>query len=143
MNPVSVASLRLIIGGLFLLSFFLYKKYSFNLSFKNYILIFIIGLIGNFIPFFLISWSEQYIQSNTAGLLLSVAPIFTLILSHFLTKDDKFTYLKFLSIFIGLIGVIFIIDFNTIINISSNSSNNIIPKIALYYLLWVMSFHQF
>ena len=72
MNPVSVASLRLIIGGLFLLSFFLYKKYSFNLSFKNYILIFIIGLIGNFIPFFLISWSEQYIQSNTAGLLLSL-----------------------------------------------------------------------
>ena len=131
MNPVSVASLRLIIGGLFLLSFFLYKKYSFNLSFKNYILIFIIGLIGNFIPFFLISWSEQYIQSNTAGLLLSVAPIFTLILSHFLTKDDKFTYLKFLSIFIGLVGVIFIIDINTIINISFNNSNNIIPKIAI------------
>ena len=34
--------------------------------------------------------------------------------SVFFTKDDKFTFRKFISILIGLIGVLFIIDFNTL-----------------------------
>ena len=83
-NPVTVASGRLIIGSIFLYIYFKYKKLIFKPNKKFLFYIFLIGLIGNFIPFFLISWSEQYIQSNTAGLLLSVAPIFTLIFSHFL-----------------------------------------------------------
>jgi hypothetical protein len=45
------------------------------------------------------------VQSNVAGLLLSVGPLFTLVLSHFLTKDDKFTLIKFISISIGFLGV--------------------------------------
>ena len=45
------------------------------------------GIIGNFLPFFLISWAEQYIQSNIAGLLNGrIGPIITLILAHFFTK---------------------------------------------------------
>ena len=95
------------------------------------ILIFIIGLIGNFIPFYLISWSEQYIKSNTAGLLLSIAPIFTLLFSHFLTKDDKFSFLKLTSILIGLLGVLLIIGFDPLTNFNSNTSKNLIPKIAI------------
>ena len=130
-HPVSVASFRLIIGSIFLFLFFLVKKYEFNISRKNILYIILIGIIGNLIPFSLISWSEQYIQSNTAGLLLSVAPIFTLILSHFLTKDDKFTFLKFISIIIGLLGVLFILGFDSLINLSLNGSNNLLPKLAI------------
>ena len=72
-----------------------------------------VGIIGNFIPFFLISWAEQYIPSSTAGMLMAIGPIITLIMSHFLTKNDKFSFKKFISIFIGFIGVIFIFDINS------------------------------
>ena len=96
-------------------------------------MIIVIGLIGNFIPFFLISWSEQYIQSNTAGLLLSVAPIFTLLLSHYFTKDDRFTLLKFISIIVGSIGVLFIIGFDTLGSLTSNSQKTLVPKIAIIF----------
>ena len=65
----------------------------------------IIGVVGNFLPFYLISWSEQHIQSSTAGILMGVGPILTLILSHFFTKDDKFTVPKLTSICIGFIGL--------------------------------------
>ncbi len=130
-HPISVASLRLIIGAIVLFIYFKYKKLQFNLSNRILILILFIGLIGNFIPFALISWSEIYIQSNTAGLLLSVAPIFALILSHFLTKDDKFSFLKLTSISIGLFGVLLIIGFDPLNNFYSNSSKNLIPKIAI------------
>lgn len=79
----------------------------------------------------LISWSEQFVQSNTAGLLLSVAPIFTLILSHFLTKDDKFNFIKLISITIGLFGALFIIGFDTLFNLNLAESKYLIPKIAI------------
>jgi len=116
---------------LFLFSYFKLRGYKEEISIKTLILIFLIGLIGNFIPFFLISWSEQYIQSNTAGLLLSVAPIFALILSHFLTKDDKFSLRKLISILVGLLGVIFIIGIDTLINISSHPTGNVLPKFVI------------
>ena len=102
-----------------------------NLSIKILLFIFLIGLIGNFIPFSLISWSEQYIQSNTAGLLLSVAPIFTLFLSYFFIKEDKFFLRKFISIFIGFLGVIFIFGFDSLVHISSKQSGNFFPKLAI------------
>ena len=129
-NPITVASLRLIIGSIILFLYFKYKDLKFIYSKKIIFQIFLIGLIGNFIPFSLISWSEMYIQSNTAGLLLSVAPILTLIFSHFLTKDDKFSLLKFLSIIIGLIGVLFIFDIQKLIY-NSDSSKFIIPKLFI------------
>mgnify|MGYP001296294212 FL=1 len=129
-NPITVASLRLIIGSIILFLYFKYKDLKFIYSKKIIFQIFLIGFIGNFIPFSLISWSEMYIQSNTAGLLLSVAPILTLIFSHFLTKDDKFSLLKFLSIIIGLIGVLFIFDIQNLIY-NSDSSKFIIPKLFI------------
>ena len=131
MNPVTVASLRLIIGALFLYTYYKLKGNNEKISLNTLSIIFLIGLIGNFIPFFLISWSEQFIQSNTAGLLLSIAPILTLIFSHFFTKDDKFTYRKFLSILIGLAGTIFIIGIDSIFYFSNNNSQNLIPKLAI------------
>jgi len=129
-NPFTVASLRLIIGSIILFLYFKYKDLKFIYSKKIIFQIFLIGFIGNFIPFSLISWSEMYIQSNTAGLLLSVAPILTLIFSHFLTKDDKFSLLKFLSIIIGLIGVLFIFDIQNLIY-NSDNSKFIIPKLFI------------
>ena len=130
-SPISIVFLRLVIASFILLIFFLIKRYNFNFSFKVYIYIFFIALFGNFLPFYLISWSEIYIQSNTAGLLLSVAPIFALILSHFMTKDDKFSFLKLTSILIGLLGVLLIIGFDPLSKFYLSSSKNLIPKIAI------------
>ncbi len=130
-HPISVASLRLIIAALFLYTYFKIKKFKFELTKSDLILIGLIGLIGNFIPFSLISWAEIYIQSNTAGLLLSVAPIIALILSHFFTNDDKFTLNKFISIFIGLLGVLLIFGYNPFNKTTLNIYNNLFPKIAI------------
>jgi len=130
-NPFSIASFRLIIASIFLLIFFFYKKYLIDLSIKDYLLIILIGIIGNILPFFLINWAEQSIQSNTTALLLSVAPIFTIILSPFLTKDDNFTFIKFISIFVGLIGVLFIIGFDTFNIIENQVTNNLISKMCV------------
>ena len=130
-NPVSIASGRLIIAALILFSFFKIKKLTFDPDKKTILIIILIGFLGNFLPFFLISWSEQYIQSNTTGLLMSVGPIFALILSHYMTKDDKFSYNKLFSIMVGLIGVMFIIGSDSLKGIFSNNYFLLIPKLTI------------
>ena len=112
-SPTSIASLRLIIASLFLILFFYIQKKKIKFTKQIVFLLVIVGIIGNFVPFFLISWAEQYILSSTAGMLMAIGPIITLIMSHFLTKNDRFSFKKFISIFIGFIGVIFIFDINS------------------------------
>ena len=90
-----------------------------------------VGIAGNFLPFYLISWSEQHIQSSTAGILMGVGPILTLILSHFFTKDDRFTISKFVSICIGFIGVLFIFEIDSLFNMSSSNSIQLLSKFLI------------
>ena len=130
-NPITLASLRLIVASIFLLIFFYLRGYKINFSKENIYVLIAVGIIGNFIPFFLISWAEQYIQSNIAGLLMSIGPIITLILAHFFTKDDKFTILKFVSISIGFVGALFIIDFQTFFYFNESNLINLIAKLAV------------
>ena len=59
---------------------------------------------------------------------MSVGPLITLVMSHLLTSDDKFTWIKFLSIFIGFIGIFFILDIGKF-NFHDQNYSNTIDKI--------------
>ena len=130
-SPTGVASLRLIIASLFLLFFFYIQNKKIIFTKQVVFLLIVIGIIGNFIPFYLISWAEQFIPSSTAGMLMAIGPIITLIMSHFMTKGDKFTLVKFISVIIGLIGVLFIFNINSIDNLFFNNFIESIAKILV------------
>lgn len=130
-SPVSVASYRLIVASIFLLIFYIIGKYKTSLNRTDLIMLLFVGVVGNFLPFYLISWSEQHIQSSTAGILIGVGPILTLILSHFFTKDDRFTYSKLISISIGFIGVLFIFEIDTLFNFGTANSLQLFSKFLI------------
>ena len=130
-SPTGVASLRLIIASIFLLFFFYFQKKKIVFTKKNLFLLILIGIIGNFIPFLFISWAEQFILSSTAGMLMAIGPIITLIMSHFLTKKDKFTFIKFVSVLVGLVGVLFIFNFNSLDNLLHNNIIDLVAKLLV------------
>ena len=130
-SPVSVASYRLIVASIFLLIFYIIGKYKTSLNRTDLIMLLFVGVVGNFLPFYLISWSEQHIQSSTAGILMGVGPILTLILSHFFTKDDRFTYSKLISISIGFVGVLFIFEIDTLFNFGTANSLQLFSKFLI------------
>ncbi len=130
-SPTSVASLRLIIASIFLLFIFYIQKKHIIFTKEILFLLIIVGIIGNFIPFFLISWAEQYIPSSTAGMLMAIGPIITLIMSHFLTKKEKFSLMKLISIAVGLIGVLFIFNVNSLNFMINDNYISIIAKLSV------------
>ena len=129
--PLSVASYRLIIASIFLLIFYIIGQYKTLLSKKDLLMLIFVGVVGNFLPFYLISWSEQFIQSSTAGILMGIGPILTLVLSHFLTKDDKINSVKLISIIVGFIGVLFIFEIDSLFSFQSSNSVQLISKFLI------------
>lgn len=65
----------------------------------------VVGLLNGALPFSLISWGEQYIPSGWAALLQATTPIFTILLAHVLTQDDRITWAKALGVVLGFGGV--------------------------------------
>lgn len=63
------------------------------------------GLLNNAIPFSLIVWGQQHIASGVASILNASTPLFTVILAHVLTRDERMTGGKLSGVLIGFIGV--------------------------------------
>ena len=69
----------------------------------------VVALLHNSLPFVLFSWGEQYIDSALASILNGTTPLFTIVLAHFLTKDDQLTPAKVGGVVLGLGGLAFLI----------------------------------
>jgi drug/metabolite transporter (DMT)-like permease len=65
----------------------------------------VMGLLNNVIPFSLIVWGQSHLASGLAAILNATTPLFTVIVAHFCTADEKLTPGRILGVVIGLVGV--------------------------------------
>jgi len=66
---------------------------------------FAMGLLNNAIPFSLIVWGQQHIASGVASILNASTPLFTVLLAHLLTSDERMTPGKLAGVLTGFAGV--------------------------------------
>ncbi len=66
----------------------------------------VMGLLNNAIPFLLIAWGQTAIASGLAAILNATTPLFTALLAHVLTRDERLTGLKMAGIALGFVGCI-------------------------------------
>lgn len=66
----------------------------------------LMGVINTVVPYTLITWGELYISSGLAAILIATLPIFTVLLAHWLTHDEKITPRKLLGVMAGFVGVV-------------------------------------
>lgn len=65
----------------------------------------VMGLINNVVPFSLLVWGQTQIASGLASILNAMTPIFTILVAHFLTSDEKMTGGRLAGVTIGFAGV--------------------------------------
>lgn len=63
------------------------------------------GLLNNVIPFSLIVWGQQHIASGVASILNASTPLFTVLLAHVLTRDERMSGGKLGGVLVGFAGV--------------------------------------
>lgn len=69
----------------------------------------VLGAINQAVPFALTGWGQLYIEGGLASILLSVMPLFTLVLAAWFTTDERLTLPRVVGIVLGLVGIILLI----------------------------------
>src|SRR6185503_13894016 len=97
---------RTLFGLLFGIVVIFVQRISWPSRRKEWTPLLVLGIFNIAVPFFLISWGEQVIDSAVASILDATVPLFTILIAHYLLGDDKMTIPKVLGLLIGLAGVI-------------------------------------
>lgn len=66
---------------------------------------FAMGFLNNVVPFSLIVWGQTHIASGLASILNATTPIFTVMVAHFLTQDERLSPARIVGVVAGLVGV--------------------------------------
>ena len=80
----------------------------------------VMGLLNNVVPFTLIVWSQLYIPIGLASILNATTPLFTVLVAHALTSDDKLTPGRVIGLLAGLVGVAILIGPNLLRGIGAH-----------------------
>lgn len=76
----------------------------------------VMGALNNLIPFSLIVWGQTHIGSGLASILNGTTPIFSVILAHFLTKEERLTTNRMFGVLVGWVGVTVLIGIDSLRN---------------------------
>lgn len=69
----------------------------------------VVGLLYNAVPYALLAWAQQYIDSALAAMFIGATPLFTMALAHWFTLDDHFTPAKISGIVLGFGGLVILL----------------------------------
>lgn len=103
-SDTQVGAIRMLIAGGVLLPFALRAVQKIK-SFKQFLLLGLVGLSGNFFPAFLFTYAETGLSSGFAGMLNSFTPIFTILIGFFIYKI-RLTPIQLIGIAIGSVGIV-------------------------------------
>lgn len=107
--PATMSMIRLFLGAALLGAIAILMGERISLAGRTLLLLVLVGLFGNAIPFTLIAWGQQVVDAGLASILMGIMPIATLVLAHFFTDDEPLTKWKLIGVCVGLFGLIILV----------------------------------
>ena len=115
-GPITIAFLRCFFGTIPLVLICYLRKIKIEAFSKDWYWFAAIGIINLVIPFFLIAYGVQKVQSNLAAILMASTPLTAAVLAHFFTSNEKINLIKSVGILIGFSGIVFLFFDEILIN---------------------------
>ena len=127
-GPVTIAFLRIFFGAIPVVALCLYKKIKIEAFSKDWQWFALIGMVNLVIPFFLIAYGIQKVQSNLAAILMASTPLSATVLAHFFTSNEKINFTKIFGVLLGFSGIVFLFSDNILIN-----ENNFLSALVIFF----------
>ncbi len=134
-GPVTIAFLRIFLGAIPVVALCFFKKIKIEAFSKDWYWFASIGIINLVIPFFLIAYGVQKVQSNLAAILMASTPLSATILAHFFTENEKINFIKVLGVLIGFSGIVFLFSDDILINENNIFSALLILGGSTFYVI--------
>ena len=108
--PLIVVAGRIGIGAILLLAIAYAKGERISALKPYWFIVLALALTGNCIPFFVITWGQQRVDSSLAGILMAMMPLTTVVLAHFFVAGERITKNKVIGFLLGFVGVIILMQ---------------------------------
>ena len=124
-SPLTITLLRIACAAVVLVIFIKAKGLQLPNQIKQWTSLFILGFFGSALPFMLISWGQQTVPSGITGILMSIMPLATMLLAHFMVADERLNLFKIIG-FIVAFSAVFLL-----LNPVENSRIDLLGSIAI------------
>ena len=104
----TLVALRLVVGALLLWTVVRIAKQPLPRERRIYGHLLVMAIINITIPFLLITWAEQSVESSLAAILTSPVPLFAIVLSAIFLHDEPMRVNGVVGLVVGFIGVVII-----------------------------------
>jgi drug/metabolite transporter (DMT)-like permease len=106
---LTLVALRTGLAALALIAFLAARAIALPLSPALWRRFLVMGLLNNALPFALINWGQTQIDSGLAAILNATTPLFTVLLAHLVTADERLTRNRVAGVVLGFAGVVVMI----------------------------------
>jgi len=111
---------RVAIAAIILLAVLALSGKPMRISPQLWLAFFGMGFLNNVVPFSLIVWGQSHVASGIAAILNATTPLFTVLVAHFLTSDEKLTGGRIAGVVIGTIGVAVLVGVEAVSSLGSS-----------------------
>ena len=132
-GPMTLVAFRVLFGLLFAGGAVFIQRVEWPRDRKTWTAFIIIGITSVAVPFFLISWGEQAIDSAVASILNATVPLFTIVIAHLYLHDDKMTAQKVIGLLIGFAGVVILLSEDMHVSQGSLLGQGAVILASLFY----------
>jgi len=125
--PFTLVALRLLIGALVLATVVAVARERLPRDARTYANLLVLGVLSVALPFSLITWAEQSVDSALAAILTAPVPLFVIVIAAVFLKDERITANRLVGLAIGLVGVAVLVGFDP----ADVASGTLVAEIAL------------
>jgi len=104
-SPLAITTARIVLAAVTLWSAMRLVGLRLPVDRGSWAFFFVLSVVGNCLPFFLISWGQQSVPSGLAGIAMAVTPLAVILLAHFLLPDEPLTVGRIAGFLAGFAGV--------------------------------------
>ena len=134
--PLTVTAARLFVALVIIYPIMRLHKQRLPPVGKIWIYIFLSGLLGNALPFALVSWGQVKVEAGLSAIFMAVMPLATIVFAQFLTNDERINRWKLAGVLLGFIGIIVLMGFDSLSDLGGETLRQLaILMAAISYAL--------
>jgi drug/metabolite transporter (DMT)-like permease len=121
-SPAVLVTVRMVGGAILLTGLVLLRGMRFPSYGRFWLFGLLLAIAGNCVPFWLISFGQQRVESGLAGILMGIMPLTTMVLAHFFVPDERLNAIKAAGFAVGFAGLVVLLGPTALLELQGHGS---------------------